>query len=77
MEEVIGILGLSAFLGVLSIFLVTGALSSELARLKGHSSIRWFICGLFLGPMGVLAAVGLPDLKLRKILEAKFQSGEM
>lgn len=56
-------------MGVLLI-LVTGVAcaiySGNLASSKGHDSAPWAIGGLLLGPLALLAAIGLPDLKLRK-----------
>jgi hypothetical protein len=42
--------------------------TSAVAESKGHATSAWFCGGLFFGPLALLAAVGLPDLKLRKYL---------
>ena len=60
---------MEAFLVIFLIALINAALSSELAKQKGHSSTKWFLYGLVLGPLGMLAAVGLSDLKLRSLLK--------
>lgn len=39
-----------------------------LARAKGHEEVHWFLGGLLLGPLALLASIGLPDLKLRRYL---------
>ena len=44
------------------------AYSGQVASSKGHESGPWALGGLLLGPLALLAAVGLPDLKLRKYL---------
>lgn len=38
------------------------------AESKGHDGTPWIVGGLFFGPLALLAAVGLPDLKSRKYL---------
>ena len=42
--------------------------SSHLAKSKGHAAGPWALGGLFLGPVALLAAIGLPDLKLQRYL---------
>jgi hypothetical protein len=58
--------------GFLLVFLVVVAicafLTSVVAESKGHHRESWFLVGLFLGPLGLLASLGLPDLKTRKYL---------
>jgi hypothetical protein len=49
-------------------FLVFGSFASNIAEAKGHDPVSWAIGGVFLGPIALLASVGLPDLKLRKYL---------
>jgi hypothetical protein len=44
------------------------AYSGQVARFKGHEAGPWALGGFLLGPLALLAAVGLPDLKLRKYL---------
>lgn len=42
--------------------------TSAVAGIKGHDDGPWMIGGFFFGPLALLAAVGLPDLKSRKYL---------
>lgn len=49
-------------------WIVCGAYSAIVAGSKGHQSITWFIGGLLLGPFALIAAIGLPDLELRRLL---------
>jgi len=39
-----------------------------MAHSKGHEAASWFFAGLLFGPLALIAAVGLPDLKLRRYL---------
>lgn len=39
------------------------------AESKGHDKGAWFFWGFFLGPLALLAAVGLPDLILRRAID--------
>lgn len=48
--------------------IVFGLFTSTVAGEKGHSESAWFLGGAIFGPFALLAAVGLPDLKLRKYL---------
>ena len=59
--------------GPLIIPLVVGAFAcafftSAVAGAKGHDDFPWMFGGFFFGPLALLAAVGLPDLKSRKYL---------
>lgn len=61
------------FLGPLLFPLIVGALACAfftfaLADSKGHDGTPWSVGGLLFGPLALLAAVGLPDLKSRKYL---------
>jgi len=49
-------------------WIVCGAYSAIVAGSKGHQSITWFIGGLLLGPIALIASTGLPDLELRRLL---------
>ena len=53
---------------LLGVAIVCACYTSAVAESKGHDGAAWFCGGLFLGPLALLAAVGLPDLKLRKYL---------
>ena len=55
-------------LPLLVVAVVCACYTSAVAESKGHDSTAWFCGGLFLGPLALLASVGLPDLKLRKYL---------
>jgi hypothetical protein len=44
------------------------AFSATVAGEKGYSQASWAWAGLFFGPIALLAAMGLPDLKLRKYI---------
>ena len=61
------------FLGPFLVPLLVGALAcafftSQVAGVKGHDDFPWMFGGFFFGPLALLAAVGLPDLKSRKYL---------
>lgn len=47
--------------------LVCGAVASHLAGEKGYGSTGWFFIGFFTWIVGVIAAAGLPDKKLREL----------
>jgi len=49
-------------------WIVCGAYSAIVAGSKGHQSRTWFIGGLLLGPIALIASTGLPDLELRRLL---------
>ena len=51
---------------VLVFVIACGLLAMAVADDKGHSGFNWFLVGLFLGPVGLLAAAGLGDRKLRR-----------
>ena len=53
---------------LLGVAVVCACYTSAVAESKGHDSAAWFCGGLLLGPLALLASVGLPDLKLRKYL---------
>lgn len=61
------------FLGPLLFPLIVGAfacayLTQQVAEAKGYNPIDWAVKGFLFGPLGLLAAVGLPDVKSRKYL---------
>ena len=64
-----------AFLIVLILGVFSGFLASTVASDKGHDGTAWFLVGLLLGPLGLIAAAGLPDRllrnQLREVLENK------
>ena len=45
-----------------------GFFASEVASGKGYSGTSWFIAGVLFGPLGLIAAAGLSDRRLRKYL---------
>lgn len=59
-------------MGIFSLLLLLGlvcaAYTGAVAKSNGQAEGHWFLGGLLLGPLALLAAVGLPDLKLRKYL---------
>ena len=55
---------------ILVFALVCAGLSAEVANSKGWDGTAWFFAGFLLGPLGLLAAVGLPDKQLRNYVRA-------
>ena len=49
-------------------WIACGAYSATVAGSKRHQPITWFVGGLLLGPIALIAATGLPDLELRRLL---------
>ena len=47
---------------------ISGYLTRAVAKDKGHDGTDWFWGGFLLGPLGLLAAVGLSDRKLRNYI---------
>lgn len=43
------------------VWVICGILAAIVAGKKGHSGCLWLLLGLPLGPLALLAAVGLPD----------------
>ena len=43
-----------------------GFFASEVASGKGYRGTSWFIAGVLFGPLGLIAAAGLSDRRLRK-----------
>ena len=52
----------------LVIGVIAGFLASNIASYKGHNATSWFFAGFLLGPLGLIAAAGLSDKKLRKYI---------
>ena len=44
-------------------------LAAFVADEKGHDWLKWGVAGILFGPLGLLAAVGLSDAKLRRSLK--------
>ena len=53
---------------ILSLWLLTGLTTGVIASDKGHGFGSWFFAGLLLGPLGLVAAAGLSDQKLREYI---------
>ena len=49
--------------------LLGGFIATFLAQQKGYPSEVWFIYGLLIPPLGVIGAAGLPDKKLRRLIQ--------
>ena len=56
------------FLLLIVISLITASLASSIAEDKGHQAFNWCLAGFFFGPLGLIAAAGLSDKKLRKYI---------
>ena len=61
--------GLFFFLALASA-IVFASYAYSVAEAKGHDGSAWGLGGFFLGPVALLASLGLPDLKTRKYLRA-------
>ena len=53
---------------ILVIGVIAGFLASNIASDKGHDGSSWFFAGFLFGPLGLIAAAGLSDRKLRKYI---------
>jgi hypothetical protein len=47
---------------------VSGFLAGKVAHAKGWSGFAWGMAGFLFGPLGLIAAAGLPDRRLRQYL---------
>ena len=56
-------------LPLLVVAVVCACYTSAVAESKGHDGAALFCGGLFLGPLALLASVGLSDLKLRRAID--------
>lgn len=58
-----GIVGLFSFMSMFALiaWFGCGAIASHVASEKNRCGVCWFIWGVVLGPMALLATVGLPD----------------
>jgi hypothetical protein len=63
------------FLVLLITAVVCSCYSNCLADSKGHNGGSWTIGGLLFGPLALVAAAGLPDLKQRKYLRLIAEQG--
>ena len=46
---------------VLVVHLISAGLSKTVAAQKARNSNRWLLAGFLFGPLGLIAAVGMPD----------------
>ena len=46
---------------VLVVHLISAGLSKTVAGQKARNSNRWLLAGFLFGPLGLIAAVGMPD----------------
>ena len=53
---------------IISLWLLTGITTGVVASDKGHGFGSWAIAGFLLGPLGLIAAAGLSDQKLREYI---------
>jgi len=53
---------------ILGLAFVCAGLSGTIASAKGWESSNWSVAGFFFGPLGLIAAAGLPDRRLRHYL---------
>lgn len=53
---------------VLALAFICAGLSGTIASAKGWVSANWTMAGFFFGPLGLIAAAGLPDRRLRHYL---------
>lgn len=52
----------------LFIWIPCGICTALTAGDKGHNATNWFLIGIFLGPVALIAAAGLGDKKLRRYI---------
>ena len=52
---------LKSLLFVLIAHLISAGLSKTVAAQKARNSNRWAVAGFLFGPLGLIAAVGMPD----------------
>jgi len=53
---------------IVFLWIITGFTTAVVASDKGHGFGSWVFAGLFLGPLGLIAAAGLSDQKLREYI---------
>ena len=53
---------------LLFVWVPCGLFAASVASGKGYSGVSWFFGGLFFGPIALIAAAGLGDLKLRQYI---------
>ena len=52
---------LKSLVVVLVVHLISAGLSKTVTAQKARNSNRWAVAGLLFGPLGLIAAVGMPD----------------
>ena len=60
---------------IVSLWILAGVTSGVVASDKGHGFGSWTIAGLLLGPLGLIAAAGLSDQKLREYIRRTIEPG--
>ena len=60
---------------IVSLWILTGVTTGVVASDKGHGFGSWTIAGLLLGPLGLIAAAGLSDQKLREYIRRTIEPG--
>ncbi len=56
---------------IVFLWILTGVTTGVVASDKGHGFGSWAVAGFFLGPLGLIAAAGLSDQKLREYIRRK------
>ena len=56
---------------IVFLWILTGFTTGVVASDKGHGFGSWTVAGFFLGPLGLIAAAGLSDQKLREYIRRK------
>ena len=65
------LMGVFIVFGLIILFFIvgfSGLLTAVVASDKGHDGNIWFFAGFITGPLGLIAAAGLSDRKLRKYI---------
>ena len=57
-----------SFLVTLLLWSACAFLTAIVSDEKGHDWLLWGLAGIIFGPVGLVAAVGLPDKKLRRYI---------
>ena len=60
-------------IAIVFLWILAGITSGVVASDKGHGFGSWTFAGLFLGPLGLIAAAGLSDQKLREYIRRKIE----
>ena len=60
---------------IVILWIITGFTAGVVASDKGHGFGSWTFVGLFLGPLGLIAAAGLSDQKLREYIRRTIDPG--